>query len=158
MPTVTVLGNPWTNGREQYERTYVLLPPDCGVEWPMAALRATWGEKRYTVGGSADDAGIGPLIRTVLAVNPQLWPGDLGAFFARYYEGLDYRVFNAETPDDLYVALVIHVHGGVDPPPPPPPPPPDEEEEEGKFPWLLVGLGAAVAVFGLLAVTTKGGK
>lgn len=40
----------------------------------------------------------------------------------------------------------------------PPPPPPDDEEEEGKFPWLLVGIGGAVAIVGLLAVTTKGGK
>jgi len=43
-------------------------------------------------------------------------------------------------------------------PPPPPPPPPPNGEEEKKFPWLLVGLGAAVAIFGLLTVTTKGGR
>ena len=78
----------WTAGREQYERTYVLMPPLCGEEWPKSALAATWNERRFTIGGSADDAGIGPKVRTVIAVNPDQWTDDLGDFFARHYAGI----------------------------------------------------------------------
>jgi len=112
----------WTSGREQYERTFVLMPPDCNDAWPIAALRATWDSRRYTVGGSADDAGIGPEVRKVIAVNPGGWPTSLEAFFDEYYPGIEYIVFNAQNPDDLEDALVDYIHGGVIPDPGPDPP------------------------------------
>jgi len=103
--------------RTQYERTYVLLPPGAGEEWPIAALHATWGSHRYTVGGSADDAGIGDLdVRRVIAVNPHLWPGPVEWFFNEYYPGAQVTIIRAETPQALIEAL-------TDPQPPPPPRP-----------------------------------
>lgn len=84
--------------REQYGRTYVLLPPGADRTWAQAVIAATWDARRFTVGGSADDAGIGDLrSRRVIAVNPGHWPGDLLAFFEEYYPGL--LLVPLETPD-----------------------------------------------------------
>jgi hypothetical protein len=103
VPYVTVrlaglLGQP----REQYARTYVLLPPDADVAWAQAAVEGGWDPLRFTVGGSADDAGIGDLERRrVVAVNPQNWPDDLEAFFDTHYPGVLYVPVTAETPEEL---------------------------------------------------------
>ncbi len=95
--------------RVQYARTYVLLPPDADAAWTRAAIRATWDEERYTVGSSADDAGIGNLdARRVIAVNPHLWPGDLHSFFKAYYPGIEYVPIEAATPTELGVKLAQH--------------------------------------------------
>lgn len=88
--------------RVQYERTYVLLPPDADSAWALAVVDGTWNRFRYTIGGSADDAGIGDLdVRRVIAVNPGRWPSDLRAFFERYYPGVQYTAIEASTPDEL---------------------------------------------------------
>jgi hypothetical protein len=88
--------------REQYARTYVLLPPQAGVAWALAVVDAAWDQRRYTIGGSADDAGIGDLdVRRVIAVNPRQWPGDLQAFFAQHYPGVEYVPLEAATPAEL---------------------------------------------------------
>ncbi len=88
--------------RTQYARVYVLLPPDANAAWVTAVLDATWNRSRYTVGGSADDAGIGDLDnRRVIAVNPGRWPDDLRAFFERYYPGVKYISIEAATPTEL---------------------------------------------------------
>ncbi|MBM4424775.1 MAG: hypothetical protein FJ030_15545, partial [Chloroflexi bacterium] len=82
-----------TNGspRVQYARTVVLLPPPAGLDYVEAVLRATWDAHRYTVGGSSDDGGVGDLDRRrVIAVNPQQWNGDLQAWYAQHYPGVDY--------------------------------------------------------------------
>ena len=87
--------------REQYSRTYVLLPPHAGARWAQAIFDAAM-DKRWTVGGSADDAGIGDLDeRRVIAVNPDGWPGDLLAFFREHYPGVDYVPVEAATPYEL---------------------------------------------------------
>lgn len=93
--------------REQYPRTYVLLPPGAGREWVEAILSSgAWDRYRWTIGGSADDAGIGALdVRTVIAVNPRLWPGDLARFFQTYYPGLRYIPIEAATPQELITQL-----------------------------------------------------
>ena len=97
--------------REQYERVYVLLPPGSGKEWATAIIEATWEEHGYTVGGSADDAGIGDLdSRKVIAVNPGLWgPGADGSglegFFNAHYPGLEFVTITANTPAELAQAL-----------------------------------------------------
>lgn len=92
--------------REDYERTYLLLPPEAGEDWAAAAVDGTWDDYRYTIGGSADDAGVGDLTdRTVIAVNPGSWPGDLRAFFEEWYPGVVYVPIHAETPADLYRVL-----------------------------------------------------
>ncbi len=89
--------------REQYPRTYVLLHPGAGKEWVEAILSSgAWDRYRWTIGGSADDAGIGALnVRTVIAVNPALWPGDLAAFFQTHYPGIRYIPIQAATPQEL---------------------------------------------------------
>lgn len=90
--------------RVQYERTYVLLPPSADAAWAQAVVESTWDQHRYTLGGSADDAGVGDLdVRRVLAINPQEWQGDqsLEAFYAQYYPGVEYSAITAETPEEL---------------------------------------------------------
>jgi hypothetical protein len=82
--------------RQQYERTYILLPPDAGVAWAVAAVDVMWDKYRFTIGNSADDAGIGDLdVRRVIAVNPDQWPDDLRAFFEEHYPGVEYSAIAA---------------------------------------------------------------
>lgn len=62
--------------RVQYHRRYVLLPGSAGPEWATAVAEASYGQNPgdFTVGKSADDAGIGDLERrTVIVVNPEEW-------------------------------------------------------------------------------------
>jgi hypothetical protein len=93
--------------REQYNRVYVLLPRDAGAAWARAAVAATWDTRGYTIGRSADDAGIGDLDqRIVIAINPERWgPGadgtGLEGFFKEHYPGVQYRAIAATTPDEL---------------------------------------------------------
>jgi hypothetical protein len=90
--------------RVQYERTYVLLPPTADAAWAQAVVESTWDQRRYTIGGSADDAGVGDLdVRRVIAINPQDWQGDqsLEEFYAQYYPGVEYRAITATTPEEL---------------------------------------------------------
>lgn len=97
--------------RIQYERMYVLLPPGADKEWAKAVVEASWDDNRYTVGGSADDAGIGDLdSRIVLAVNPDQWGGPLVLrdFFAEHYPGVRYRAVSANTPAELVTILRIY--------------------------------------------------
>ena len=92
--------------REQYERVYVLLPRDASKEWAKAAVDAFWGQG-YTIGRSADDAGVGELDkRSVIAVNPEAWGAGedgtgLKGFFEKYYAGVEYKVVTAATSGDL---------------------------------------------------------
>jgi hypothetical protein len=80
----------------------VLLPPDADARWALAVVDGTWNLHQYTVGGSADDAGIGDLdVRRVIAVNPERWPTDLEAFFTAHYPDVQYVPVEASTPDDL---------------------------------------------------------
>jgi len=93
--------------RVQYERTYVLLPPSADARWVNAVIDAMWDRYRPTIGGSADDAGVGDLDgRRVLAVNPDLWNDDLIAFFAEYYPDTVVVPVYANTPGDLKVVLL----------------------------------------------------
>ena len=88
--------------REQYQLTYVLLPPDAGADWAQAVVAATWDRERFTIGGSADDAGIGDLdYRRVIAVNPSEWGNDLGAWYNEHYPGVIYKPVTADSPEQL---------------------------------------------------------
>ncbi len=90
--------------RTQYTRTYVLLPPNADAAWARAAVEGMWDKERFTIGSSADDAGIGDLdTRRVLAVNPQEWPGSqsLEDFYKQYYPGVQYEPVVAATPAEL---------------------------------------------------------
>jgi hypothetical protein len=90
--------------RVQYERTYVLLPLNADAAWARVVVEGAWDQRRYTIGGSADDAGIGDLdVRRVIAVNPQEWPGPLSLeeFYAQYYPGVEYQAITAASPEEL---------------------------------------------------------
>ena len=92
--------------RIQYPRTYVLLPPEAGPDWVHAVTDATWSQHRYTIGGSADDAGIGDLDhRHVIAINPARWLTDLPTFFQEYYLNVILEIITADTPEMLYHIL-----------------------------------------------------
>jgi murein DD-endopeptidase MepM/ murein hydrolase activator NlpD len=88
--------------RVPYARSYVLLPPGADAAWASAVVEGAWDEHRFTIGGSADDAGIGDLdFRRIIAVNPHLWGGSLLDFFETYYSGVLYVPLEAGTPRDL---------------------------------------------------------
>jgi hypothetical protein len=101
--------------RAQYKRTYLLLPNFPGTptgnqmlsQWFAAVVRSGALEKyRWTVGTSADDAGIGDLnVRRVIAVNPATWGASLQAFYQQYYPGIEYRAIEANTPGELEAML-----------------------------------------------------
>lgn len=88
--------------RQNYRRVYVLLPPTATEKWIVAAARGSY-TGRYTVGFSADDAGVGDLEeRFVLAINPHHWPGILTAsWFKQHYPGARFVPVVANSPEDL---------------------------------------------------------
>ena len=91
----------WGKPRVQYDRTYVLIPQGYKSEWAEAAVRGGY-DKRYTVGYSADDAGIGMLdAKQVIAVNPSTYPDDLEGFYKQYYPKAKYVPMEAATPEIL---------------------------------------------------------
>jgi hypothetical protein len=101
--------------RFQYQRTYLLLPNEPPNADGNARL-AKWIEAvvasgvltryRWTLGASADDAGIGDLERrTVLAINPGTWPTSLADFYAQEYPGVTYQAIEATTPTELQTKL-----------------------------------------------------
>lgn len=102
--------------RADYKRTYLLLPnyPSDAAsnqalsQWFAAVVRSGVLERfRWTVGTSADDAGIGDLsVRRVIAVNPSTWGASLQAFYQQYYPGVEFRAIEADTPAELESVLV----------------------------------------------------
>lgn len=103
-----------------YKRTYILLPPGASAEWAHTVIDATWDEHRYTLGGSADDAGIGANLleySRVITVNPDAWPGNLFQFFNSNYPGTRITPIFAKSPQQLAEQL----NRKHTPPPGPPP-------------------------------------
>lgn len=88
--------------RLDYHRVYVLLPPTADRKWLAAAAQGSF-DGRYTIGFSADDAGVGELAgRHVLAINPHHWPEPLtAAWFHKNYPGTRFTAVVANTPEDL---------------------------------------------------------
>lgn len=93
---------PSDKSRFNYRRVYVLLPPTADIKWLLAAARGGY-DGRFTIGFSADDAGIGDLeTRHVLAVNPHHWPEVLTAsWFQQNYPGARFTPVVANQPQDL---------------------------------------------------------
>ncbi len=92
--------------RDPYARIYVLLPPGADAAWANAVVEGAWDTYHFTIGGSADDAGIGDLdFRRIVAVNPAAWGDDLLAFFDTYYPGIIYVPLEADTPQELVQRL-----------------------------------------------------
>ncbi|MFZ0544146.1 MAG: hypothetical protein WAM60_01825 [Candidatus Promineifilaceae bacterium] len=93
---------PSGKARFEYHRVYVLLPPTADRKWLNAAAQGSF-DGRYTIGFSADDAGVGEIAgRHVLAVNPHHWPETLtAAWFHKNYPGTRFTAVVANTPEDL---------------------------------------------------------
>lgn len=92
--------------REQYDRTYVLIPPDHDSSWGEEIMYTVWDDKRYTVGGSADDAGIGDLdYRRVVAINPKSWGDDLEGFYKEHYPGVIYESITTDNAQEAAFRL-----------------------------------------------------
>jgi murein DD-endopeptidase MepM/ murein hydrolase activator NlpD len=99
----------WVPPRIPYRRTYVLLPQIEDslerIEWRIAAAIGS-SEQMRTVGHSADDAGVGPLVREIVAVNPGEWDGDLRAWYDEHYPNAKYRTVETESPWEMAVRLL----------------------------------------------------
>lgn len=97
---------PGGSPRTAYHRVYVLLPPTADKKWAESAARGSF-EGRYTIGYSADDAGLGELDeRVIVAVNPHHWPGVLTAsWFQQHYPGTKFVPVVANSPKDLEIWL-----------------------------------------------------
>jgi hypothetical protein len=93
--------------RAQYHRVYVLLPPSAGKEWVQAILDSgVWERERWTVGFSADDAGIGDLDRrTVLVINPSAWPDPIIPWLEMWYPQVALQPVTAVSPASLREVL-----------------------------------------------------
>lgn len=93
---------PSSAARTTYKRVYVLLPPTADTAWFTAAARGSY-DGRFTIGFSADDAGIGDFeARHVLAVNPHHWPDVLTeSWFQQHYPGVTFTPIVANAPEDL---------------------------------------------------------
>ena len=93
---------PSDKSRFSYQRVYVLLPPTADIKWLLAAAKGGF-DGRFTVGFSADDAGIGDLEkRHILAVNPHHWPEVLtDSWFQQHYPGAQFTPIVANKPEDL---------------------------------------------------------
>lgn len=93
---------PSSAARTAYRRVYVLLPPTADAAWFAAAARGGF-DGRFTIGFSADDAGIGDFeTRHVLAVNPHHWPDVLTAsWYQQHYPGVTFTPIVAHAPEDL---------------------------------------------------------
>jgi len=102
----------WVPPRVDYGRTYVLLPQDADLDWQLAVSAAV-ADRKFTVGYSADDAGVGPAERRVFAINPSHWPGNLADFFDEHYPGLELASIEAETPWEAALKLLPPLGGDI---------------------------------------------
>jgi hypothetical protein len=86
--------------RAQYRRTYVLISPKMtDPAWVAAVANATWRKGRFTIGGSADDAGVGDLdYRRVICLNPLDWGGGVRKWYADKYPGVQYNKLTVGSP------------------------------------------------------------
>lgn len=93
---------PSGDARTDYTRIYVLLPPTADEQWASAAARGGF-LGRFTIGFSADDAGLGDIQeRQVIAVNPHHWEETLtSAWYDHYYPGTRFIPVVANSPADL---------------------------------------------------------
>lgn len=100
--------------RLQYERTYLLLHPGADGQFVQRMLELAPVVSRWTIGGSADDAGIGGLnVRRVIALRPGDWPGSdngsgLEDFFCRFYPGVTFWPLDWENELQLRGRLLAY--------------------------------------------------
>lgn len=112
--------------REQYERTYVLLHKSASAADVERVIAASWDRYRFTVGQSADDAGVGDLdSRRIVIVDATPWGGEerLAAWLDDWYPGCELVFLDSVAQFERWATL-------PDPTNPSPPP----------APGLLIGL------------------
>lgn len=92
--------------RLDFRRVYVLLPPTADEAWFVAAARGSY-LGRYTLGFSADDAGVGEVAeRIVICINPHHWPETLtSVWYDHHYPGTRFIPVVANSPADLQAWL-----------------------------------------------------
>jgi hypothetical protein len=102
--------------REPYHRTYLLLPQIEDmvdrIEWRLAAAIGS-SHASQTFGHSADDAGSGPPDRSIIAVNPDRWRGDLAAWYDEHYRGAGYERIEAGSPWELAMRVLPALEADV---------------------------------------------
>ncbi len=95
--------------RVPYRRTYILLPQIedtvARTEWRMAAAIGSTMNLR-TLGHSADDAGVGPEEREIVAINPEAWDADLQAWYDENYPGAEFRAIESSSQWEMAVRLM----------------------------------------------------
>ena len=81
--------------REQYERTYHVLPPDATLEQASSVFKRAGFNKKRTVGYSYDDAGVGDLDdRTaVLWGIPDVARAEYSDWYDKWYPGVEVKFF-----------------------------------------------------------------
>lgn len=101
--------------REQYERTYNVIPAHVSEQRATEIFLAAWRTARQTVGGSYDDAGVGDLDNRTAT----LWdiPAEEMSLFRDFYQ-------------QYYPGVTVRFEGTGGSTPPPPPPPPGGEEPQ----------------------------
>ncbi len=89
--------------RIQYRRIYLLLPQESQTEWIQSIISTDiWLKERWTVGFSADDAGIGNLSeRLIIAINPDTWGANMLNWYQENYPGAIYHPMSFDTPNQL---------------------------------------------------------
>ncbi|MCA9980639.1 MAG: hypothetical protein KDD89_07400 [Anaerolineales bacterium] len=92
--------------RLDFRRVYVLLPPTADETWLLAAAQGSY-IGRYTIGFSADDAGVGEVAeRIVICINPHHWPETLtSVWYDHHYPGTRFIPVVANSPADLQAWL-----------------------------------------------------
>jgi len=102
-------GNPfpdWAFPRIPWEKRAVLLPQSADEEW-AAVVGAAASTAKMTVTQSAEDAFVGPLDRTVYAVNPQEWGEDPTLQEWADAEMPGATMFSVVTPSPYEAAVMI---------------------------------------------------
>jgi hypothetical protein len=107
-------GAGWAPPIRPYQRTYVLLPQikDATerVDWRIAAAIGSaeqiGANENWAIGHSADDAGVGPQDRQIIAVNPAQWGGDLQAWYDEHYPNAKYKTVETESPWEMAIRLL----------------------------------------------------
>ena len=119
---------PYKLPRVDFQRTYLLLPPDAGKDFAVAACNGLYPDKRWTVTASADDPAVrcGLTNVKIIAVNPEGWggAGELRKFYVEHYgldvdPGFEYEEWECPTPEALYQKITGNAPSIPKPPKPP---------------------------------------
>lgn len=107
--------------REQYARTYNVIPASATEDEAVAVFLEGWRKARQTAGGSYDDAGIGDLDKRQANLYgiPQGERQEYVDFYEQYYPGVEvaFKVIPGDNggngdepePDSVYTPVSLHI-------------------------------------------------